>query len=126
MERLLLGSNTNCARRFQYEDNNISFMHVQPHYYRVRQVEPCHHSGEVARHMQQPQYAAADYRYLAPTKPDHLRNGNYRPSLRHRYQSLINLQVQLAASPQPPAKAHVSRLETERERLLGEVSRRFL
>ncbi len=25
-------------------------MHVQPHFYRVRQVEPCRHLGEVARH----------------------------------------------------------------------------
>ncbi len=34
-----------CARRFHWENNNVNFMHVQPHYYRVRQVEPCHHLG---------------------------------------------------------------------------------
>ncbi len=32
-------------RCFQYEDNNVAFMNVQPHYYRVRQVAPCHHLG---------------------------------------------------------------------------------
>ncbi len=35
-------SNTNCARCFY---NNVVFMLVQPHYYRVRQVEPCHQPG---------------------------------------------------------------------------------
>ncbi len=38
-------SNTNCARRFRSEDNNVDLMGAQPHYYRVRQVEPCHQSG---------------------------------------------------------------------------------
>ncbi len=33
------------ARRYRYEDNNVAFTNVQPHYYRVRQVEPCHHVG---------------------------------------------------------------------------------
>ncbi len=41
--RAVYCSNTNCAHRFRYKDNNISFMHVQPQYYRVRQVEPCNH-----------------------------------------------------------------------------------
>ncbi len=31
--------------RFQYEDNNVAFTNVQPQYYRVRQVEPCHYLG---------------------------------------------------------------------------------
>ncbi len=43
-------SNTNSVRRFRCEDNNVSFMHVQPHYYRVQQVELCHGSCGVARH----------------------------------------------------------------------------
>ncbi len=30
-------------------DNNVSLRHVLSHYYRVRQVEPCHRLGEVAR-----------------------------------------------------------------------------
>ncbi len=47
--RLGYCSNTNCARHFRYEDNNVAFMPVQPHHYRVRQVEPCHQLGEVAR-----------------------------------------------------------------------------
>ncbi len=38
-------SNTNCNCRFRCEDNNIAFTNVQPHYYRVRQLEPCHHLG---------------------------------------------------------------------------------
>ncbi len=38
-------SNTNGDRRFRYEDNNVAFTKVQPHYYRVRQVEPCHQLG---------------------------------------------------------------------------------
>ncbi len=29
-------------RHFQFEDNNVDFTHVQPHYNRVWQVEPCH------------------------------------------------------------------------------------
>ncbi len=33
-------SNTNCDHRCRYEDNNIAFTHVQPHYYSVRPVEP--------------------------------------------------------------------------------------
>ncbi len=42
-DRLLL--NTNGDHRFRCEDNNVAFTHVQPHYYRVRSVEPCHHLG---------------------------------------------------------------------------------
>ncbi len=38
-------SNTNCARRLRCEDNNVAVTNVQPHYYRVRQVEPYHHLG---------------------------------------------------------------------------------
>ncbi len=38
-------SNTNCDRRFRCEDNNVDLTHVQPHYYRVWQVEPCHQLG---------------------------------------------------------------------------------
>ncbi len=38
-------SNTNCARRFRCEDNNVDFTHVQPHYYRMWQVESCHQLG---------------------------------------------------------------------------------
>ncbi len=38
-------SKTNCARRVRREDNNVDFTHVQPHYYRVQQVEPCHQLG---------------------------------------------------------------------------------
>ncbi len=36
-------------RRFQCEDNNVAFTNVQPHYYRVRQVEPSYLLGEVAK-----------------------------------------------------------------------------
>ncbi len=32
-------SNTNYVRRFQCEDKNVDLMRVQPHFYRVRQVE---------------------------------------------------------------------------------------
>ncbi len=38
-------SNTNYGRRFRCEDNNVAFTHVKPHYYCVRQVEPCHQLG---------------------------------------------------------------------------------
>ncbi len=38
-------SNTNYAYRFCREDNNVDFTHVQPHYYRVRQVEHRHQLG---------------------------------------------------------------------------------
>ncbi len=38
-------SNANCARRFRCEDNNIALTQVQPHFYRERQVEPCHQLG---------------------------------------------------------------------------------
>ncbi len=38
-------SNTDYDRRFRCEDNNVAFANVQPHYHRVRQVEPCHHLG---------------------------------------------------------------------------------
>ncbi len=30
---------------FRCEDNNVAFTDVQPHLYRVRQVEPCHQVG---------------------------------------------------------------------------------
>ncbi len=43
-KRLLL-KHQRLGRRFRCEDNNVAFMNVQPHYYRVRQVEPCHHLG---------------------------------------------------------------------------------
>ncbi len=38
-------SNTNDDRRFRCEDNNVAFTNVQPHFYRVRQVEPCYQLG---------------------------------------------------------------------------------
>ncbi len=38
-------SNTNGDGRLRCESNNVAFTNVQPHYYRVRQVEPCHHLG---------------------------------------------------------------------------------
>ncbi len=37
--------NTNYVLRFRCEDNNGDLVHVQPQYYRVRQVEPCHRFG---------------------------------------------------------------------------------
>ncbi len=37
--------NTNNDRRFRCEDNTVAFTNVQPHYYHVRQVEPCPHLG---------------------------------------------------------------------------------
>ncbi len=43
-DRLLL-KHQRLARCFRCEDTNVAFTNVQPHYYRVRQVEPCHHSG---------------------------------------------------------------------------------
>ncbi len=39
----------NCAHCLRFEDNNVHFMHVQPYYYRVQQVEDRHQQGEVAR-----------------------------------------------------------------------------
>ncbi len=33
-----------------YEDENVDFVHVQPHYCRVRQAEPFHRLGEAPRH----------------------------------------------------------------------------
>ncbi len=33
------------VRRFRCEDNNVAFKNVQPYYYRVWQVEPCHPLG---------------------------------------------------------------------------------
>ncbi len=41
--------NTSYFRRFQSEANNIDLMHLQPHYYHARQMEPCHQLVEVAR-----------------------------------------------------------------------------
>ncbi len=43
--RQSFNSNSNCARRFRCEGNNVAFMHVKSHYYRVRRVEPCHQLG---------------------------------------------------------------------------------
>ncbi len=43
--RIGYSSNTNYARRFQCDDNDVAFTHVQPHYYLVRHVEPCHQLG---------------------------------------------------------------------------------
>ncbi len=40
--RISYCSNTNGDRRFRCEDNNVALTNVQSHYYRVRQVEPCH------------------------------------------------------------------------------------
>ncbi len=42
-DRLLLKHN--CDRHFRCEDTNAGITHVQPHYYRVQQVELCHHLG---------------------------------------------------------------------------------
>ncbi len=36
-------SNTNCYRRFRCDDNNVDATLVQPHYYRVQLMDPCHH-----------------------------------------------------------------------------------
>ncbi len=41
--------NTNYVHRFRYEDNNVDLIRVQLYYYRVRQVDPCHRFGKVAR-----------------------------------------------------------------------------
>ncbi len=30
------------------EDNNVDLMRVQPHYFRMQQVEPCHRFSEVS------------------------------------------------------------------------------
>ncbi len=38
-------SNTKSSHSFRCEDNNVKFTNVQPHYYRVLQVEPCHQLG---------------------------------------------------------------------------------
>ncbi len=37
--------NANYARRFWCEDKTVNLTYVQPHYYRVRQVEPCDQLG---------------------------------------------------------------------------------
>ncbi len=34
---------------FRCDDSSVDLLCVQPHYYHVRQVEPCHRFGEVAR-----------------------------------------------------------------------------
>ncbi len=39
------------VRRYRRDDNNVDLIRVQPHYYRVRQVEPCRRLGEVARRL---------------------------------------------------------------------------
>ncbi len=41
---------TKYVSRFRYEDNNVHLMSVQPHCYRVQQVQHCHRLGGVARH----------------------------------------------------------------------------
>ncbi len=38
-------SNTKWTHPFRCENTIVSFMHVQPHYHYVRQVEPCHWLG---------------------------------------------------------------------------------
>ncbi len=43
--RSLSNYDSNYDRRFRCEDNNVAFTNVQPHYHRVRQVEPCYHLG---------------------------------------------------------------------------------
>ncbi len=43
-ERLLLKHQW-LDHRFCCEDNNVAFTYVQPHHYRVGQVEPCHQLG---------------------------------------------------------------------------------
>ncbi len=35
----------NYVHRFWCEESNVDLTHMQPHYYRVRQVEPCHKLG---------------------------------------------------------------------------------
>ncbi len=42
---LCLNTSTSWNHAFQCEDSNADVVHVQPHYYRVRQVEPCHQLG---------------------------------------------------------------------------------
>ncbi len=42
-------SNTNGDRRFRCEDKNVAFTNVQPHHYRMRQVEPRYHSGWISQ-----------------------------------------------------------------------------
>ncbi len=42
--------NTDGAHSFWYEEINVDVMHMQPHYYGVRQVEPYHRLFEVAWH----------------------------------------------------------------------------
>ncbi len=37
-----------CAHRLWCADNSVKFMHVEPNFYHVRLVEPCHRLGEVA------------------------------------------------------------------------------
>ncbi len=41
--------NGNWARRFWCGDINIKFMRAQLHYYRVRQMEPCHQLGWISQ-----------------------------------------------------------------------------
>ncbi len=38
-------SNTNGGHRFRCDDISVAFTNMQPHFYRVRQVEPCHQLG---------------------------------------------------------------------------------
>ncbi len=47
--RISYCSSNSWARSFRCEDNNVAFTHVQTHYYRMWQVEPCNRLGEVAR-----------------------------------------------------------------------------
>ncbi len=47
--RIGYSSSINYVRRFRCKDSNVAFTHVQSHFYRVRQVVPCHRFGEAAR-----------------------------------------------------------------------------
>ncbi len=38
-------SNPYYVHRIRCEDKNVAFTHVQPHYYHVGQLGPCHQSG---------------------------------------------------------------------------------
>ncbi len=42
-------SNTNSVHRIRWTGTNFNFNPMQPHYYRVQQMEFCHEFGEVAR-----------------------------------------------------------------------------
>ncbi len=44
-----LGKQSHWTHFFQCEDNSVVSICVQPYYYRMRLIEPCHQLGEVAR-----------------------------------------------------------------------------